>query len=113
MRRQTRTTARSLLLLSVSCSSNPSTRPSLTGAGLSSANLTYADLREANLFSAKLDSADLSNADLRDATLTGAFVSAFSRQGWNGPPPGWKVYNDQGRACLRRSDAPPSEPTPQ
>ncbi|WP_371680712.1 pentapeptide repeat-containing protein [Microvirga sp. KLBC 81] len=90
---------------------------------MSSANLTYADLREANLLSAKLDSADLSNADLRDATLTGAsldnatltgaFVSAFSRQGWNGPPPGWEVYNDQGRARLRRSDAPPSSPTPQ
>jgi uncharacterized protein YjbI with pentapeptide repeats len=88
----------------------------LTNADLSDANLTDSNLSDANLTRATLFSADLSRANLTGAIVgrtgaSGQLPEDFPR-GWDGPPPGWEVYNHLGDARLRRSGAPPSSPSP-
>jgi uncharacterized protein YjbI with pentapeptide repeats len=93
------------------------TKANLILADLAGANLAGADLTDANLTGAKLTDTNLNGADLTHAIVgktvaPGKLPDGFPT-GWDGPPPGWELYDDSGKARLQRSAAPASAPSPQ
>lgn len=86
----------------------------LMDADLSSSTLYDADLTNANLSGAIVVGANLPRADLFDThlgrtTAPGQLPIDFPR-GWDELPPGWHLYDDNGKARFGRSDAPAPSP---
>jgi hypothetical protein len=82
------------------------TSTDLRGAALAEAHLEGAALAEAHL-----ERADLENASVGLTLATGRLPENFPK-GWDTPPPGWELFDDESRTRLRRSGTPPS-PHPQ
>ena len=90
--------------------------PEVSHPNLREAHLSRADLSRANLRGASLNGADFSGANLSEANLSEAFVGTSKApgqlpdgfpKGWVAPPSGWELYDDNGRARLRRSSPSP------